>query len=183
MAESQVCNDYYNQCDIDDYDEYRRELRNDVSNENFVYDKYTDIETSSDNDFYDIDEVYGNRPDCIEGISPGFNVTNNLNNINNIDSTSSLPCFDEIEGRCLKGARECKYSHNVATLEKEWARRKQILSKSKYAPREQRQHMPTSIMKRDPSLRAISTAEVSDIYINNHRSDSLVREDLSKDKK
>jgi hypothetical protein len=194
MAESQVCNDYYNRCDIDDYDEYRRDLHNNASNESSVYDKYIDNDehnVSSDNDCYDIDEVYGNRPDYIEGISPGFNVTNNLNNINNLDPTSSLPCFDEIEGKCLKGARECKYSHNVVILEKEWVKRKQILNKSKYAPREQRQHnhqnVPTSIMKRDPTLRAISTAEmdykVSDTYINNHRSDSLGREDLSKEKK
>jgi hypothetical protein len=172
MADSQVYDDYYSKCDIDDYDEYRRDLHRFPSNSNSVYDKYNDYNEhvlSSDSDCYDIDEVYGNRHDSIEGISPGFNVTKNLHNINNSDSTSSLPCFDEIEGKCLKGAKECKYSHNTIVLEKEWTRRNQVLQRSKYRGQ---QHVPTSIMKRDHNLRAISSAE-----------DSLEKQDSAMDNK
>jgi hypothetical protein len=111
---------------------------------------------------YDYGEIFGNRPEPIEGISPGYNVTQNLNAIDNIDSRK-FPCFDEINNRCLKGAKDCKYSHDVKDLQREAIKRYQDAEKSKYLPREYRQNthqnIPTSILKRDPTLRALGTAD------------------------
>jgi hypothetical protein len=158
LSESQVCEEYYNKCDVEDYDEYRRELQK--------YSSYSDYDDNldehnvlNDSDYYDYDEVFGNRPDCIEGRNPGANVIQNLSNINNTEN----PCFDELNGKCLKGARECKYSHDPIILGKEAVKRIQLLQKCKYLPREYRQNtqqnIPTSILKRDHNLRAIGPAE------------------------
>jgi hypothetical protein len=157
--ESQVCDEFYDKCDVDDYDEYIRNLHDYESyNKNDNVNNNNDVDDNS----YDYEEVFGIRPDFIEGISPGFNVTRNLNAIDNVDS-KKFPCFDEINNKCLKGAKDCKYSHDVKDLQKEAIKRYQDAEKSKYLPREYRVHsqnnIPTTILKRDHNLRVLSSAE------------------------
>jgi hypothetical protein len=157
--ESQVCDEFYDKCDVDDYDDYIRNLHDYES-----YNKNDNVNNNNnvDDNSYDYEDVFGIRPDSIEGISPGFNVTRNLNAIDNVDS-KKFPCFDEINNRCLKGAKECKYSHDVKDLQKEAIKRYQDAEKSKYLPREYRvnsqNNIPTTILKRDHNLRVLSSAE------------------------
>jgi hypothetical protein len=155
LRDSQVCDDFYNRCDVDDYDEYVRNLHEYESYNNTNYDNN---DKNIDDNAYDYGEIFGNRPESIEGISPGYNVTQNLNAIDNIDSRN-FPCFDELNNRCLKGAKDCKYSHDVKDLQREAIKRYQDAEKSKYLPREYRQPPthPTSILKRKPVLMAMDT--------------------------
>jgi hypothetical protein len=90
----------------------------------------------------------------------GANLTQNLSNL---DSRPKLVCFDELLGKCFKSANDCKYSHDFKDLQKENLRRLQELEASKYCPRERRRSshptIPTSIMKRDSTLRAMGTVD------------------------
>jgi hypothetical protein len=195
MTNVQVCEEFYDKCDVDDYDDYIRNLH-DYNRDNSNYNRdnsNNDSDDYIDDNPYDYEDVFGNRPESIEGISPGSNITNNFSYVNNIDSKPRQVCFDELYGKCLKSPNECRYSHEVKDLEREALKKHNEISK--YLPQDKRptpsRMIPTSILKRDPSLRTMSTIDaegkVSTANINNNnnrynRSNTLSQEDLSKEK-
>jgi hypothetical protein len=156
---------YYDRNDVEDYNNYVTHRNN-----NNAYDTeyYDNAENTSDSDeYYDYDETFGNRPAAIEGINPGINVTNNLSYVDrDSDNKQKQPCFDEIYGKCTLG-RSCKFSHDFKDLQREATRRQAELANSKYLPKPPQQSstntrptiVPTSILKRDPALRSMGTAE------------------------
>jgi hypothetical protein len=159
LNSSQVCNDFYDKCDVEDYDEYIRNLHNyEAYNDNNI-----DNDNNSDDNSYDYDDVFGNRPEAVEGISPGANITHNLNYVNNIDGKPRQVCFDELHGKCLKGSKDCRYSHDPKDLEREAIKKHNEILACKYLPQANRPNpsriVPTSIMKREPNLRLLSTVE------------------------
>jgi hypothetical protein len=78
-------------------------------------------------------------------------------------------------GKCFKNAKDCKYSHEAKNLQKEMPKRLQELENSKYYPRDRRppnhQNIPTSILKRDHTFRAMDTDNNNNIE-NKEREDS-----------
>jgi hypothetical protein len=160
MSNFQVCDEFYNKCDVDDYDEYIRNLHD---YESYNNNNNMNNNNNVDDNSYDYEDVFGIRPDSIEGISPGANITQNLSYVNNLDAKPRQVCFDELHGRCLKGAKDCRYSHEVKDLEREAIKRKNEILACKYLPQENRlitsRNVPTSILKREPNLRLLSTVE------------------------
>jgi hypothetical protein len=73
MSDFDICNNYYNQCDIDDYNNCSQNV--DDCNKHYVDDDHIAVDDSY---LYEIDQIYGNIADAIDGVNPGYNVTNNL---------------------------------------------------------------------------------------------------------
>jgi hypothetical protein len=95
-----------------------------------ILDDY-DFDDDDCNISYDLDEVFGQRPDFIEGENPFFNPTRILSSIDrNIDS---LPCYAELQGKCLN-KQTCKFSHDAKLLQKTWSEKWEELNRSRYRP-------------------------------------------------
>jgi hypothetical protein len=202
MFHNDMCNDYYGQCDINDHNKYRENHYNDNNYNTDINTDNTDDNINDCDDYYDIDETFGNRSNSIEGSNPGNNLTKNLSYVDrDLETRPKQPCFEEIFGRCTLGSRDCKFSHDFKELQKEVLRRQAALATSKYLPKSSHTAFPnprpplapTSIMKRDTTLRSMGVEEEFDckvsntnnndtnnsIYNNNNRTESRDREDLS----
>jgi hypothetical protein len=166
LYNNKSCDVYYDQCDIDDCNTFRQNYYNNNDENDITND--TDFDNTCDTeDYYDIDETFGNRSNSIEGFNPGFNLTNNLSYVDrDSEAKPKQVCFDELYGKCSLG-RECRFSHDFKDLQKEALRRQAALATCKYLPKVTNTPFapprtaltPTSILKRDTTLRAMGTVE------------------------
>jgi hypothetical protein len=137
---------------------YHKKLNN-IYNDNL----YGDDNDEYHEDNYDLDEVYGNRNESIEGLNPGSNVTTYLSSLDR--EASILPCHAELEGKCETGGKPCRYSHDPQVLQREWKLKMDRLQASKYrttikAPATPyTPSYPPQVQKRDTPLRSITAEE------------------------
>jgi hypothetical protein len=76
---------------------YHKKLNN-IYNNDIFHENYDDTYVNSDDDNYDIDEVFGNRSKQIEGLNPGSDVITYFSLLDR--EASVLPCHAELEGKC-----------------------------------------------------------------------------------
>jgi hypothetical protein len=144
----------------------------------------TEVDYTDNHDYnpYDFDEVFGQRPDHIEGDNPYCNVTNTLSYIDKRESKSDKdrPCWLEINGECTSG-RDCRFSHNSKILQEEWTIKNAKLQGSRYKPSSHQQHpsfSPKILQRGGAPLRSLGTLEEDQVgslpvtnpnlsYINN----------------
>jgi hypothetical protein len=128
-----------------------------------VDDSEDDITDDHDYNPYDMDEIFGQRPEQIEGDNPYCNVTNSLSYIDKKESKTDKdrPCWMDLNGECTAG-RDCRFSHNPKLLQEEWTIRSTKLQGSRYKPSSPSQHpsfSPKILQRGGAPLRSLSTIE------------------------
>jgi hypothetical protein len=165
VSDAEILGEYHNKCDVDDYDDFIRN-KNDYSrnnNENDFYPDDDDCDDIDNNETYDYNEVFGRNSGDFEGVNPGCNVTNNLSYVDrNTETPRKQTCYDELYGKCTQGPL-CKFSHTFKDLSTLWKSRNMLQTNSKYKdasptnPSMRTPMVPTTILRRDNTLQAIST--------------------------